>query len=78
MPTCHEAGVESPELPFDLEVVRFFTNATIREIQPGDKLLATKGRGLKFTMTEERPLGGKFRGIRPARRLGQNLSQEIG
>jgi ABC-type transport system involved in cytochrome c biogenesis permease subunit len=47
--------VSDPLLPFDVEVVQFYKNTAIRDPLPGEKLLATRGRGTKFTVDEKRP-----------------------
>lgn len=50
--------LEDPQLPFDLEVVRFYKNAgtVVRNALPGEKLLATRGLGTIKTVDEQRPV----------------------
>lgn len=46
--------IESPELPFAVQVHRWMGNSTIRDAKPGEPNAATAGSGLKFAADEAR------------------------
>ena len=40
--------VRSPLMPFDVELVQYFANASLRKVEPGDTNPATAGAGLRW------------------------------
>ena len=46
------------KLPFQIEIVQFLQNSKLEDLQPGEKSLATAGRGTRFKVVETRPSSG--------------------
>lgn len=54
-----EGSVASPKgLPFDVQVVRYHKNSTMRRSRPDEQTLATQGFGLRFVAEEAPPASG--------------------
>jgi ABC-type transport system involved in cytochrome c biogenesis permease subunit len=49
------AKIRDEQLPFDIEVVRYLPNSTLRETKPDEQNPADAGTGLKFAAQEVRP-----------------------
>ncbi|MES2792683.1 MAG: cytochrome c biogenesis protein CcsA [Planctomycetota bacterium] len=47
--------ISNPDLPFDIEVLSYYVNSTVRDLRPGEKTVATAGTGLRNTV-DEKPL----------------------
>lgn len=39
--------IQHPELPFDIEILSYYVNSTLRDVRPGEKNFATAGTGLR-------------------------------
>jgi ABC-type transport system involved in cytochrome c biogenesis permease subunit len=50
--------IEHDDLPFDVEVVRYFENSNLRELKPAEANPATAGTGLKVAAEAARPSAG--------------------
>ncbi|HID20949.1 MAG TPA: hypothetical protein EYP14_00915, partial [Planctomycetaceae bacterium] len=48
--------IRHADLPFDIQVVRFFRNSTIRDVRPGEENPATAGAGLLSIVDPARPV----------------------
>ncbi|NOX56578.1 MAG: cytochrome c biogenesis protein ResB, partial [Planctomycetes bacterium] len=55
------AVIRHADLPFDIQVVRFFRNSTIRDVRPGEKNPATAGAGLFSIVEAARPVAATDR-----------------
>ncbi len=51
--------VRDEKLPFDFEVVRYLTNANLRELKQGDENPSDAGTGLQFVAETARPRRGR-------------------
>ncbi len=50
--------IQNEKLPFDVEVVKFLKNASVRQLKPDEHSPADKGIGLRWTAEEIRPGAG--------------------
>ncbi len=55
----HEGSlIQHADLPFDIEVVKYYVNSGVRDLKPGEKTIATAGSGLRHTVDAKPQVNG--------------------